>query len=397
MASFADASWVRPYLPFSDEEKATAIIVFEDLAGNGGLSGEMKVIKVTWSTDKPTCTFIQKTIATEQLQRSQVFGNAREAFFYNILAPTISKAGILPLPIVLYAQGDMTNGFKIVIMEDLRHHAVPSGVVFGPACPMNWGRNLAADIARFHFPHTAEEVALKTFCNVAKMHRFFWQDGRLFEHSWLRGADWLKGDRQEDWEIEQSKFVIHWQHTKAKISNGTSAVQWNANLLACVDAALKYCGTWEAYQQQLNRRWTLVHGDFHPANIMWMLDGDYPMMLDWEMVGLGSGPQDLAMYLILHMVPAQRRAAEDSLLRAYYDVLTDPSLPGNADLTAAFYPFSQYQADFAGGTQRWIWLLGYLAFICPDPMVQYFANQVAAFLEDHGVTPESFHRVKTAV
>eukprot|EP00974_Lingulodinium_polyedra_P033764 3246469-Lingulodinium_polyedra.AAC.1 len=57
--------------------------------------------------------------------------------------------------------------------------------------------------------------------------------------------------------------------------------------------------SWERYQEQMKTKpWTLVHGDHHPANIMWIVgddeDGDYPLLVDFEVVGLGSGPQDIA-------------------------------------------------------------------------------------------------------
>lgn len=45
----------------------------------------------------------------------------------------------------------------------------------------------------------------------------------------------------------------------------------------------------------MNSVWTLVHGDYHPANQLIdptiTIKGDVEVVsLDWEMVGLGSGP-----------------------------------------------------------------------------------------------------------
>lgn len=45
--------------------------------------------------------------------------------------------------------------------------------------------------------------------------------------------------------------------------------------------------------------------------------------LDWEMVGLGSGPQEVAQYVISHMEPSTRRECEKELLDAYYDQLIE--------------------------------------------------------------------------
>ena len=52
--------------------------------------------------------------------------------------------------------------------------------------------------------------------------------------------------------------------------------------------------SWESYKERINMDsvWTLVHGDYHPANQLINPDSDEVKVttLDWEMVGLGSGP-----------------------------------------------------------------------------------------------------------
>ena len=52
--------------------------------------------------------------------------------------------------------------------------------------------------------------------------------------------------------------------------------------------------SWESYKERINMDsvWTLVHGDYHPANQLINPDSDEVEVttLDWEMVGLGSGP-----------------------------------------------------------------------------------------------------------
>ena len=52
--------------------------------------------------------------------------------------------------------------------------------------------------------------------------------------------------------------------------------------------------SWESYKKRINMDtvWTLVHGDYHPANQLIDPDTDEVKVtsLDWEMVGIGSGP-----------------------------------------------------------------------------------------------------------
>jgi len=56
--------------------------------------------------------------------------------------------------------------------------------------------------------------------------------------------------------------------------------------------------SWESYKNRLGleKVWTLVHGDYHPANqlIDPKQEDARVTSLDWEMVGLGSGPQEVA-------------------------------------------------------------------------------------------------------
>ena len=40
-------------------------------------------------------------------------------------------------------------------------------------------------------------------------------------------------------------------------------------------------------------QWTLVHGDFHAGNQLFDRKTGEITTLDWEVVGLGSGPQEL--------------------------------------------------------------------------------------------------------
>lgn len=50
--------------------------------------------------------------------------------------------------------------------------------------------------------------------------------------------------------------------------------------------------SWDAFRQRLNEEgvWTLVHGDYHPANQLYDPDSNQITTVDWEMVGIGSGP-----------------------------------------------------------------------------------------------------------
>jgi len=200
----------------------------------------------------------------------------------------------------------------------------------------------------------------------------------------------------------QNTAISNMAKLRIKMDSGTSKVVWDAHLLSCLEASLAKV-SWESYQAEINdpsRPWTLVHGDFHPANMLWRWGSEAgvgsapggPVMLDFELVGLGNGPQDLAQYLISHMEPAARRVHEEALLQDYYAHLTGTgeACTGTKHVDPATYSYAQCKEDFvAGGTGRWLWFMPVLDSMCPDKMTQYFHDQTAAFLKDHGVTPEN--------
>mmetsp|Transcript_8105 Transcript_8105/g.27186 ORF Transcript_8105/g.27186 Transcript_8105/m.27186 type:complete len:396 (+) Transcript_8105:203-1390(+) len=382
----AETEWIREHLPLSEEDRKTVMVTLEALKGNGGgLSGCMKVVNVCWPNDK-ALTFVIKNTSDNGFAQSKTLGLYREALFYQKFANEFQKASI-PLVKVYYAKGDADTGERTLMMEDLREKSVLSGYFFGSGSPLNWGRDLSEHLKRLPSPLTAFDVAKRTFQEAAKMHRRYWLDPSLLQHDWLRGRDWIQGRNQESWEMAQRQGKESWMRTQKRIAESNCQVEWDQNLFDCMSAAMNSVD-WKKFQSiSGNRPWTLVHGDFHPGNIMWVFEPQgYPLMLDWEMVGLGNGAQDLSQYLISHANPDLRREIEEDLLRLYYDVLVDQTLPGNPELSPGTYSYDQCKHDYVeGGARRWIWLLAILCEMCPDSMNQYFADQTAAFLRDHGL------------
>ena len=84
---------------------------------------------------------------------------------------------------------------------------------------------------------------------------------------------------------------------------------------------------WENYKEEIRIKklpWTFIHGDFHPGNIMWMPDDPTckVRLFDWEMVGVGFGPQELGQYVISHFDLSKYGAnVHKELVTAYYNEL----------------------------------------------------------------------------
>ena len=119
-------------------------------------------------------------------------------------------------------------------------------------------------------------------------------------------------------------------------------------------------------------------------------------MLDWEMVGIGSGPQDLGQYILSNMSINERRECELRVIKAYYDELIKScSRSGNLAASSSFITFEECFREYKiGGIERWLWFLVY--FCGQDdgsPLLkwaQFFHDQIRAFIHDHNLKPNDF-------
>lgn len=336
-------------------------------------------------------------------------GLAREALFYSHWrdlekADGCSRCEIdSVLPRVYHAEGSMDTGAKLIVMADLSDECVQSGYFFGLGNPNNWGKDLAALRGDDKPPLSVAQVTALAFSAAAKLHAPFWGSRALGSVSWLRASGWVRGADEAAWSEAQASARANWQHVKAQIERGEAKAKWDPRLVACVDASVGRAsperGGWAAYQAELAARpFTLVHGDFHPANMLVRrragpsdadaaADGAAAQLLlvDWEAVGVGSGPQDLGQYLLSHATPDERAALERPAVAAYYAELTalNPAVAASMSLEQCWAEVVQ------GGLGRWIYFLTFDGFGGPAAVSQFFHDQVLAFVEAHGVTPDA--------
>ncbi|KAJ3408982.1 hypothetical protein HDU80_003638 [Chytriomyces hyalinus] len=392
--NLSDPVWISENI--SDLGGPVTSVNLTPLLGSGGLNNAMHVLTVTVSdtteTKQTDKRFIVKSTASEaaSLSLAQHLGLAREAFF--LLSPN----GRIPakhLPQVKFAHGDMVTGEKIIIMDELSSH-IQSGYLFGKCSPHNWAKDLESVTGIPEGPQRQEmtrRVTRHAFEAAAKVHAAFWKDSTILDRSWMRASDWMQGEGQASWEAAQKAATDCWAEATKKIAEGQSSIQWNPKLLQCMDASFAKI-SWQEYRRKVmdpDHVFTLVHGDYHPANMMWKFgkdgeDEDSLIILDWEVVGFGSGPQDCAQYLISHMYPHEQRMWEGELIQAYHSMLVQSGVDQST------YPLDHCKKDFvSGGIARWVWLFAHLAAKCPDDWVKYFHDQLAAFIEDHHITPDN--------
>lgn len=339
------------------------------------------------------------------------------------------------LPEVYFSAGDMVLGKKTTIMEDLSASgAVQCGYYFGPNSPHNYGKDLAALTAGV--ASSQEEILAQVATLAAEMHGENWGDVGSFESlPWLKSAAWYHGEGRQAWDGGQAYTRQVW----AKVRDGDVCSGWDPELRALIDSSIDKGKSWEGFQASLKEEpCTLIHSDFHPANLMirtrrpvalsvrdYAMDeqsseegdteaieedakdeafvlkmqaraaaaeqlrasGTLPaskgnsdnelVVLDFELVGLGSGAQDLGQFLISHSSPADRERTELPFLQQYHAALTTVLATKGVD-TAVEYPFDTLLRDYAlHGAGKWIWLLVVMSDMesC-KPIMPYFHAQV---------------------
>jgi hypothetical protein len=141
-----------------------------------------------------------------------------------------------------------------------------------------------------------------------------------------------------------------------------------------------------------------VHGDFYPGNCLWLTPPTHTWsestsavrLLDWEMCGIGSGPQYLGQYMLSNMEPKERRTHEGSLVQAYHAVLQKLGVAVSWDCV--------WEEYHVGGLERWLWFLVYFLGQAHNPNLagwaQFFHDQMASFLHDHALTVDDITQVR---
>lgn len=382
--------------------------VFEEMPQAGGLSCEVRRVLVVMRGGS-TKRLVLKTKPPEAEARAKELGLSREALFFAELGPALSES--LRVPRALVSCGSMETGAKAILLPEVS--GWQAGYFFGPWSPHNKGKDLDAIVAAAGPGSSTEDVTRAAFVTAARLHAAYWADrtDRLLGRDWLRGAAWYRGAGRESWDATQRTASSLWTDIRGRMrdrTDGTAGmehdspidnnpVRWESSMVRLVDASIGRI-SWEAYQSEImDRSHTLVHGDFHPANMMWTsaatadeegADAEETrrlgrlVLLDWEAVGVGNGPQDLAQFFISHASPEDRRRLEGPMVAEYHAELV------RAGVTD--FSLDKCREEYSrGGAERWVWLLALLAAICPAAATQYFHDQLHAFVTDHGITPET--------
>jgi hypothetical protein len=390
-------------------------------------------------TDGSTKTVVYKCTDPSKVDTSRSYGLAREAMLYTAVregSGLFRQALGEYMPESQYSRGDMTTGVKHILMDDLSGQTVQSGYFFGPTSPHSWGKNLSEKMADYYTDGSAPDAAenermlskiILTVARLAgKLHGTYWGNTTLLEDAaagagagadagttstnnvtWLRNAAYYLGNNEAQWKATFAGLQRSWASTRQAIDGGTAAVKWDPALVDIISASLGK-DSWEDFQADLKSgsTFTLIHGDFHPANMMiykqhLQHDPDTLRLalFDYEMVGVGKGGQDVGQYMISHLAPAARRQHEEAFLREYYAVLTHtmsmsplPLAPTPTPAPApSTYTYENCLEDYVrGGSEKWVFYLVLMSgWGMSAGLMQFFHDQVLDFVQTHRVTAAS--------
>jgi hypothetical protein len=380
----------------------------ESLVGAGGNSCAMRRVKVVGGNGTP---LILKSSTPNGLQRSVTFNLTRESNFYEHKSSFGASSYATYIPSVYFSYSDDKSGVSIILMEDLSVKGyVQSGYFWGGHSPLNWGKDTTSLTANVGIDVAAapKRLAMEAARFAGGIHGVNWCDKSLLECDFLKNALFYKGQGQQSWVGTQAFLGGKWEAEKQRVSTGESLVVWVPELVALIDASVAKAADqsgWESFQKTLGS-FTLIHGDFHPANMMARRRGEAvapgarsdsevgvvevvleTKVLDFEMIGVGLGAQDMAQYMISHAEPALRRAIELDVLHEYYRCLVAALGESGKENV---YSFEECLADYKqSGLAKWIFLLIVMAEMMPAKMEQYFVDQVLDFAQTHGITPET--------
>jgi thiamine kinase-like enzyme len=359
----------------------------EDFSGRGGLSASMQRIVVT-KPDGATLKAIYKSTKVTGVEQSKLYGLAREGIFFNNVA-SFGETFQGDLPKVYFSSGNMETGIRTMLMEDLSETAVQAGLFFGNWSPLNTGKDLEALCSGFEEHGDMKQILQKILKSAAELvgriHGSNWNKASLLEKPWLKNVKFYTGEGEHAYTATMQSLTKTWESTKEKMN--LSDVNWSPRLVEVVDASIAKAD-WNNFRAKIEGMpYTLLHGDFHPANVMVSKIDLKLTLLDFEVVGIDIGAVDVGQFMISHLAPDDRRLYENTVLNHYYKSLISNM---SSEEDAEKYTQEQCYSDYVrGGSEKWIFYVIILSQMVPASIMQTFHDSVLDFLVTHEVTVEN--------
>lgn len=226
-------------------------------------------------------TLVAKMAGGDPENRGIVSDGYRNEFgFYTEVADTVA----INTPRCWYAVISDDNTCFVLLLDDLAP-AEPGEQVRG--CTLDEARLALVNLAGLHGPRWADPALL----DIPWMNRPT-AEGSAFYGEVLAGAIETFGER-----------------FGSRLGDG------DLDLFRTIPPRL---GDWMMTRPE---RFTTIHGDYRPDNLMFLPDGSAVSTVDWQTLGLGLAGRDVGYFLATSVDPALRRSHERELVGVYHEAL----------------------------------------------------------------------------
>ncbi|MBW2229447.1 MAG: phosphotransferase [Deltaproteobacteria bacterium] len=298
--------WMTDVLRASGAIRDARVVGLDPRQVGTGQMGASVRFGLTYDLAEPDApdSVVGKFPSTNPISRATGVGQGaylKEVRFYQALQKTVQ----IRTPHCHFARIEQTSGSFVLVLEDLSP-AVQGDQIAG--CSVDQAALALLELAKLHAPH--------------------WGSPSLLELDWMsppspESAALLKVIYQSVFPgfVERYEGAIGPEHLALAEELGENLVAWTT---AMADGPL-----------------CVIHGDYRLDNMLFgTAEGGHPLaVVDWQTCGVGPAVSDAAYFLGASLLPVDRRAHEEALLRDYHAALI---ADGRAD-----YGWDQCWADYA--------------------------------------------------
>ena len=279
----------------------------EDAKEVKGVVGQMARLSLTYDaaqTDAPS-SLVAKLSAAAPAARAEYHAlhvYEREVRFYEQFARQIE----LRTPRCYYSDIDLETGHSVLILEDL-----------------TGGRN----VGKFEGCSPVEtELAIS---EIAQFHATWWESPHLNEIDWIPPLG-SAADLQDFQHLYQQRWESFLKRAGQNLPE---------SILEIGDKLAHQFANYLRYMAQSPR--TIRHDDYQPCNVFFLTQakGDLSLaVIDWQLISLGRGVNDMAYFVIRGVSSAVRQTHEMGWLKMYHTILVENGVEG--------YTFDQCLHDY---------------------------------------------------
>ncbi|MCL4860002.1 MAG: phosphotransferase [Caldilineaceae bacterium] len=269
-------------------------------------SGQMVRLHLTYTHDEVEAppTLIAKFSSPDPVLRAEFHAYElyeREVHFYHEIAHQVE----LRTPRCYYGALDQESGYCVLLLEDLA--PVRSGGDNYALCSLQEAELAMRELARFHVS--------------------WWQSPKLASLGWLRRQPQVYQAFHDAYQQRWGSFLDQVGHSLAPpiVAIGEQFA----------------CNPGDYWSRLQGPPQTIIHNDYNLGNLLFLetpLGGLSLAVIDWQVVSLGHGLYDVALFLGRHLPPEDQRAKEMEFLKLYHTILSENGVQG--------YSFAQCLYDY---------------------------------------------------